>query len=69
MLDQVRLMSQDRLFSYWAYPGGHFEIDDDTWGPLDLAKDGNGVVIADVEQALLGTGKFVKEYVDFRQFK
>jgi hypothetical protein len=69
-LDDPRIaMAQDRFFSYWAYPGGHYEIDDDTWGLFVLAKAGNGGVIADLEQALLGSGKFVKENVDFAQFK
>jgi len=69
-LDDPRIaMSQDRFFSYWAYPGGHYEIDDDTWGLFVSANIGNEAVIADVERALLGSGHFVKEYVDFAEFK
>jgi hypothetical protein len=67
--DPCIAMSQDRFFSYWAYPGGHYEIDDDTWGLFVSAKVGNRAVIADLERALLGSGRFVKEYVDFAQFK
>lgn len=62
-------MSQDRYFGYWRYPGGHYEIDDDIWGLFVSAKINNTAVIADVERVLTGTGHFVKEPVDFAQFK
>jgi hypothetical protein len=69
-LDDPRIaLSQDCYFSFWAYPGGHYEIDDDIWSLFVLAKESNGAVIADVERALISTGRFVKEAVDFEQFR
>ena len=69
-LDDLRIaLSQDQYFSYWAYPGGHYEINDDTWGLFVLAKTDNASVIADVEMALLESGKFAKEQVDFEQYR
>ncbi|MFC4525560.1 hypothetical protein ISN76_00335 [Dyella halodurans] len=62
-------LAQDRYFTYWSYPGGNYEIDDDIWGLFVFAKDNNKVVIADLERVLLATGQFVKESVDFEQFK
>lgn len=68
-LDDPRIaMSQDRYFGYWIYPGGRYEIDDDIWGLFVSAKENNVVVIADVERALLATGQFEKQAVDFAQF-
>jgi len=34
-----------------------------------LAKTDNASVIADIEQALLDSGKFLKEQVDFKQYR
>jgi hypothetical protein len=69
-LDDPRVaLSQDRYFSYWTYSGGNYEIDDDIWALFASAKDSNKAVIADVERALLATGQFVKESVDFEQFR
>lgn len=69
-LDDPRVAwAHDRYFSYWTYPGGNYEIDDDIWALFVLSKDNNEVVIADVERALLATGQFVKESVDFEQFR
>lgn len=69
-LDDPRIaMAQDRYFSYWTYPGGHYEIDDDIWSLFVSAKESNRAVIADVERTLLATGRFVKEAVDFEQFR
>ncbi|WP_179401334.1 hypothetical protein [Burkholderia guangdongensis] len=65
----VVALYQDRYFSYWTYAGGHYEIDDDIWALFVSAAVNNSSIIADVEQALLSTGMFVKEDVDFDQFK
>ncbi len=54
-------LAQDRYFSFWAYPGGSYEIDDDIWGLFISAKEHNEAVIADVERALLSTGQFVSK--------
>ncbi|ENZ77347.1 MULTISPECIES: hypothetical protein [Ralstonia] len=62
-------LSQDRYFGYWKYAGGRYEIDDDIWGLFVSAPVDNRAVIADVERALLASGKFVKEEVDFGLYK
>ena len=62
-------MSQDRYFSYWTYARGNYEIDDDIWGLFVTATLDNARVVADVENALLSTEKFVKEDVDFSRFE
>ncbi|KVK78036.1 hypothetical protein WT01_25440 [Burkholderia cepacia] len=54
---------------YWTYARGHHEIDDDIWGLFVTAPIDNSSVIADIENARLSTGKFVKEDVDFRTFE
>lgn len=69
-LDDPRVaLGQDRYFSYWTYTGGNYEIDDDIWALFVSAKNNNEAVIADAERALLATGKFVKVFVDFEQFR
>ncbi|MGK4872724.1 hypothetical protein, partial [Salmonella enterica] len=60
---------QDRYFGYWKYAGGRCEIDDDIWGLFVSAPVDNRAVIADVERALLASGKFVKEEVDLGLYK
>ncbi|RQT77668.1 hypothetical protein [Burkholderia cepacia] len=67
--EPVVALFHDRCFSYWTYARGHYEIDDDIWGLFVTASSDNASVIADIEGALLSTGKFVKEYVDFRKFE
>ncbi|BDU20126.1 hypothetical protein DYGSA30_15830 [Dyella sp. GSA-30] len=62
-------MLQDRYFSYWKYAGGYYEIDDDIWSLFVTAKVDNAAIVADIEQALLASGEFVKEAVDFGRFK
>ncbi|WP_175970435.1 hypothetical protein [Burkholderia sp. BCC0322] len=61
-------LSQDRFFSYWTYARGAYEIDDDLWGLFVTATLDNVLIVADIENALLSTGKFVKEDVDFGKF-
>ncbi|MBZ5796052.1 hypothetical protein K8353_38650 [Burkholderia contaminans] len=67
--EPVIALSQDRYFSYWAYARGHYEIDDDIWGLFVTASIDNSSIVADIESALLSTGKFVKEDVDFGKFE
>jgi hypothetical protein len=62
-------LSQDHYFSYWKYARGYYEIDDDIWGLFVTASIDNASIVADVERALLLTGKFVKEEADFGKFK
>ncbi|OJA43947.1 hypothetical protein [Burkholderia ubonensis] len=69
-LDEPRVaLFQDRYFSYWTYARGHYEIEDDIWGLFVTASINNLSIVADIEQALLLTGKFVKEEVDFGKFE
>jgi hypothetical protein len=69
-LDDARIaMSQDRYFSFWVYPGGSYEIDDDIWGLFVWGWGNNHEVTADVERAFVATGQFVKEFVVFAQFR
>ncbi|WP_431822626.1 hypothetical protein [Burkholderia sp. F1] len=69
-LDDPRVaLSQDRYFSYWTYARGHYEIDDDIWALFVSASMSNSTIVADIERALLLTGKFVKEEVDFSKFE
>ncbi|AOK59521.1 hypothetical protein [Burkholderia ubonensis] len=69
-LDEPRIaLFQDRYFSYWTYARGHYEIDDDIWGLFVTASINNLSIVADIARALLLTGKFVKEEVDFGKFE
>lgn len=69
-LDDPRwALSQERFVSFWVYPGGSYEIDDDIWALFITAKVDNRAVIADIERALLGSGVFVKEDVDFGKYR
>lgn len=62
-------MLQDNFITYWSYGGGHYEIDDDFGGLFVTAKENNEAVIAEVARALEETRLFVKEPVDFKQFR
>lgn len=59
----------DRFFSYWTYAGGAYEVDNDIWSLFVVAKANHAAVIADIERALLSTGRFVKEDVDFAKYR
>ncbi|VWB76220.1 hypothetical protein BLA23254_03577 [Burkholderia lata] len=67
--EPVVALSQDRFFSYWTYARGNYEIDDDIWALFVTATLDNSRIVADIESALLSTGRFVKEVVDFSQFE
>jgi len=69
-LDKSELaLLQDRYFSYWTYPGGAYEIDDDIWALFVTASGNNAAVIADIERALLSSGRFVRQEVDFAKYR
>jgi len=68
-LDNPHLNLIDRQITFWTYPGGSYEIDDDNWGLFILAPENNVSVIADIERVLLETGLFEKQSVDFEQFR
>lgn len=67
--DRHIALVHDRAISFWTYDGGNYEIDDDTWGLFVSAPDNKKSVIADIERALISTGRFAKEAVDFDQFR
>lgn len=62
-------LRHDRYFSFWAYPGGTYEIDDDVWALFILAHERSETAIEDVARALIATGRFVREFVDYAQFR
>lgn len=69
-MDRIDIaLLQDRYFSYWTYPGGEYEIDDDIWGLFVTAPADNAAVIADVERVLLSTGRFARMAVDFAKYR
>lgn len=68
-VDRQLALAQGCYLGHWIYPGGSYEIDDDIWSLFISAKDNNQNVIADIERALLASGRFLKVPVDFEQFK
>jgi hypothetical protein len=66
--DPAVALSQDRFFSYWTYPGGAYELDDDIWTLFVSAEEDNAWVIADVAAALLADGRFARQEVDFARY-
>lgn len=58
----------DDFWFFKTYPGGSFEVNDDIWGLFIHARENNHKVISDIESALLESGKFVKEEVDFSKY-
>jgi hypothetical protein len=68
-LDVVAIgLATDRFFSYWQCLLGEYEIDNDIWALFISAKKNNAIIIEAVEKALLESGKFAKEDVDFSQY-
>ena len=61
-------LATDRIISYWVYAGGVYEMDDDVDGCFITARANNARVIGDIERALLDSGLFVKEEVDFGDY-
>jgi hypothetical protein len=68
-LDHIDPVLHDRFITYWSFPDGSYEIDDDLWGLFVTARENNEGVIARVEGALVATGLFEKEEVDFAQYR
>jgi hypothetical protein len=61
-------MATDEFISYWTYRNGSYEIDDDVWACFILAPQNNVQIIADIENALLNTGLFVKDDVEYGKY-
>ena len=65
---QIALL-YDCYISFWVYAGGSYEIHNDRWGLFVTSTENQKAVIADIERVLTSTGAFVKEFVDFEQFR
>lgn len=63
-----RALATDCYSSSWRYRRGSYLVDDDTWGLWIHCEENNRQVIGDIEQALLQSGLFVKEEVDFNDY-
>lgn len=63
------VLACDGSFQAWRYAGGEYQLDDDGWFLFILASANNQAVMADLERALLASGKFIKQEVDFAQYR
>jgi hypothetical protein len=54
------MIASDRYVDAWSYEGGIYEIDDDVWACFIHVPDGRDGVVADIERALLHSGRFVR---------
>jgi hypothetical protein len=54
------MMASDRYVGAWSYAGGRYEIVDDIWACFILVPDGRDGVVADIERALVRSGRFVR---------
>lgn len=61
-------LATDCYTGTWVYDKGSYLIDDDTWGLWIHCEENNQQVVADIERALLGSGLFVRENVDFDDY-
>jgi len=73
----VKLFNADRIkaaiatdcyIGYWTYVNGNYQIDDDTWCLWVECRENNQQVIGDVENALIQSGLFVKDEVNFEDY-
>lgn len=64
-----RATAFDESFQAWRYAGGEYHLDDDGWFLFILAPASNQAVMADLERVLLASGRFIKEEVDFAQYR
>ncbi|MBB1481668.1 MULTISPECIES: hypothetical protein [Pseudoalteromonas] len=62
-------VAADEFLTFWKYSNGEYELDDDIWAFFIHAPKNNRQVISDIEGVLLASGKFIKEEVDFSQYK
>ena len=62
-------VAADEFQTFWKYSNGEYELDDDIWAFFIHAPKNNRQVISDIEGVLLASGKFIKEEVDFSQYK
>jgi hypothetical protein len=68
-LDTATLaIATDEFITLWVYENGEYELDDDIWAFFIHAPENNVQVIADIEGALLASGQFIKEQVDYSEY-
>jgi hypothetical protein len=63
-----RALSTDCYAASWIHSGGCYLIDDDIGGLWIHCEENNRQVVGDIEQALLQSGLFTKEEVDFGDY-
>ncbi len=68
-IDTAMVAATDEFISYWRYAHGEYELVDDIWAFFIHAPENNLRVITDIERALLASGLFVKEDVDFSEYR
>jgi hypothetical protein len=61
-------IATDRYVGLWTYSNGSYEIDDDTWGLWIQCRENNHQVIGDIEHALIRSGLFEKDEVNFEDY-
>ena len=59
----------DGVISTWTYTNGVYEIADDIWGLFVHADKNNKSIMNDIEAVLVSSGLFIKEEVDFNEYK
>ena len=62
-------LALDEFISLWEYSNGEYELTDDTWAYFVLVPNNSSQVIGDIERALLRSGQFMKEEVDFADYE
>lgn len=65
---QENIYNFDGFISTWKYRNGCYELSNDIWTLFILAPDNNDIIISEIEKALLGSGQFEKEEVDFNEY-
>jgi len=66
---QKNLYNFDGFVSTWSYPNGDYVIANDTWGLFVHADENNESIMSDIEAALVSSDLFVKEHVDFNEYR
>ena len=64
---QKNMFNFNGYTSTWVYKNGIYEIDNDIWSLFVLASKNNETIVHDISSALLSSGYFIKEEVDFSE--
>ena len=62
-------ISFDSCAYVWEYANGSYLIDKDNWAIFILASQNNAQIMADLERALLASGLFTQQTVDFNDYR